>query len=171
MQRHFQDQTGRYGDQIVLNLVNTKGYEAPMAQEFWNYIQAIAYPNLRYSAYSSLVINPSYFPFDFHLECKNMKFERVSVLVSRLEQQDLLRKQGYFSYDFQKNQVLSSQTGVIRTNCMDCLDRTNVVQTEFARQSLLKQLDAFNLSGQAVLKKSSPFEIMFRNSNSAQPTP
>jgi len=39
--------------------------------------------------------------------------------------------------------VVSVQQGVFRTNCIDCLDRTNVVQSMFARQSLLHQLQVF----------------------------
>lgn len=36
----------------------------------------------------------------------------------------------------------SQQTGVFRTNCIDCLDRTNVVQSLIARRSLEDQLVA-----------------------------
>lgn len=32
------------------------------------------------------------------------------------------------------------QKGIFRTNCMDCLDRTNVVQSALARQILIKWL-------------------------------
>lgn len=41
--------------------------------------------------------------------------------------------QSYFSPTSSK-----FQTGIIRTNCIDCLDRTNVVQSTFAKQ-ILKQ--------------------------------
>ena len=34
----------------------------------------------------------------------------------------------------------NAQKGIFRTNCMDCLDRTNVVQSVFARQILLAWL-------------------------------
>ncbi|CEM08057.1 unnamed protein product [Vitrella brassicaformis CCMP3155] len=37
-------------------------------------------------------------------------------------------------------QVLLKQSGVCRTNCVDCLDRTNVVQSLLARRSLRQQL-------------------------------
>ena len=40
--------------------------------------------------------------------------------------------------------VVSVQQGVFRTNCIDCLDRTNVVQSMLARQSLLHQLQVRN---------------------------
>jgi hypothetical protein len=34
------------------------------------------------------------------------------------------------------------QLGVVRTNCMDNLDRTNVAQAAFAKRTLNKQLEA-----------------------------
>ena len=38
------------------------------------------------------------------------------------------------------NVVVSTQKGVFRTNCIDCLDRTNVVQSLLAKRSLQQQL-------------------------------
>jgi len=38
--------------------------------------------------------------------------------------------------------VASQQTGVFRTNCMDNLDRTNVVQSLFARRAALGAIPA-----------------------------
>jgi hypothetical protein len=46
---------------------------------------------------------------------------------------------GYFRMDA-KGVVLTSQRKLVRTNCIDCLDRTNVVQTAFARRVLGHQL-------------------------------
>jgi len=42
--------------------------------------------------------------------------------------------------------ILGEQTGVVRTNCMDNLDRTNVVQSLLARRVLLKALGAVDAS-------------------------
>ena len=36
--------------------------------------------------------------------------------------------------------VVCTQKGVFRVNCIDCLDRTNVVQTAIARWVLVNQL-------------------------------
>lgn len=36
--------------------------------------------------------------------------------------------------------VVTNQEGVFRSNCMDCLDRTNVIQSLLARRSLQVQL-------------------------------
>ena len=41
--------------------------------------------------------------------------------------------------------VLMNQSGVFRTNCMDCLDRTNVVQGLLAREALQEQLTVSSL--------------------------
>jgi hypothetical protein len=39
-----------------------------------------------------------------------------------------------------KGQILLEQSGVVRSNCIDCLDRTNVTQSFLARKSLDLQL-------------------------------
>lgn len=53
-----------------------------------------------------------------------MHFENVSLLVESLV--DVLRDMGYCWRD--KEGLICSQKGVFRVNCIDCLDRTNVVQ-------------------------------------------
>ena len=45
----------------------------------------------------------------------------------------------YFMED-SSGTVVSVQQGVFRTNCIDCLDRTNVVQSMLAHRSLQEQL-------------------------------
>lgn len=37
--------------------------------------------------------------------------------------------------------VQKQQDGTFRSNCMDCLDRTNVIQSLLARRSLQSQLE------------------------------
>jgi hypothetical protein len=53
-----------------------------------------------------------------------------------------------FDFDLYHNsdkQFIQSQAGVFRTNCLDCLDRTNVVQTLFARDHLNNLIVHFGL--------------------------
>ena len=45
----------------------------------------------------------------------------------------------YFLVD-STGKVVATQEGVFRSNCMDCLDRTNVIQSLLARRSLQAQL-------------------------------
>lgn len=66
-----------------------------------------------------------------------MRWDRLSILLDRLaHEQDelsmfLLTRDGT---------LVSQQDGVFRTNCIDCLDRTNVVQSMLAKRSLTNAL-------------------------------
>lgn len=61
----------------------------------------------------------------------------------------------------------TKQTGVIRTNCIDCLDRTNVVQSVIGRKVLLTQLYQSTLcdqpTGEAFEKLPDSLEQVFRD--------
>ena len=46
---------------------------------------------------------------------------------------------------------VSLQTGVLRTNCIDCLDRTNVAQFAAGLGALGRQLAALGLSAEALV--------------------
>lgn len=58
------------------------------------------------------------------------------------------------------------QTGYFRTNCMDCLDRTNVTQSIIAREVLLDQLKWLGIvqhSCESLLDASLELEVMFKH--------
>lgn len=57
----------------------------------------------------------------------------------------------YFEYDLEKKEVSCLQSAVIRTNCIDCLDRTNVVQSVFAKSMLFREL--FGNEGEMIKKE------------------
>jgi hypothetical protein len=71
--------------------------------------------------------------FDFHHECRGGKYENLNRLWAavRADAHDF----GWFS-QLRSGHVERWQKGVFRTNCMDNLDRTNVVQTLLARHHL-----------------------------------
>ena len=46
----------------------------------------------------------------------------------------------YFYYDIGRPEPIKLQQGVVRTNCMDNLDRTNVAQSAIAKWMLDRQL-------------------------------
>lgn len=48
----------------------------------------------------------------------------------------------YFHLDANKEKPIKLQKGVIRTNCMDNLDRTNVAQAAIAKWTLDRQLQS-----------------------------
>lgn len=62
-----------------------------------------------------------------------MRYDRLSVLLDRisLEQEEY----AYFLL-LRDGTVARQQDGAFRTNCIDCLDRTNVVQSLLARRNL-----------------------------------
>ena len=79
--------------------------------------------------------------FDFHAELKGGRWDRLQSLLKDLN--PALEQHGYFQATKTKDgewTVEKWQTGVMRTNCMDCLDRTNVVQGIIARRMLVSQL-------------------------------
>lgn len=102
--------------------------------------------------------------FDFHHECKQKgKWKNLSKLVLQVD--EIFRAQKYFSRNGNK-EITSWQLGVIRTNCMDNLDRTNVVQSLFARRSLIFQLgkaSSLDMNGSHILDTPwKTFEVSFK---------
>ncbi|KAI7907383.1 SacI homology domain-containing protein [Cokeromyces recurvatus] len=147
---HFDQQIKHYGPQILVNLVNSKGYELPIGQLFATIVQKLANPNLKY------------IHFDFHRECCKMRWNRVQLLVDQLEPD--LREQGYCLYNSMSEPKLKRrQISVVRTNCMDCLDRTNVVQSTLGRWVLNRQLREMGiLQSTEVIENDEQFMQIFK---------
>jgi len=147
--KHFQEQVELYGQQVVVNLVDQKGAEGRLEARLRAEIAQAKEPNVFYE------------PFDFHAECSKMRWDRLSILMDRLSQY-----QEQFSYFLQSREgtVLARQSGVFRTNCIDCLDRTNVVQSMLARnnlQSVLVRLGV--LQDHMKVTAQEQFEVLFKN--------
>ncbi|KAI9193572.1 Sac phosphatase domain-containing protein [Polychytrium aggregatum] len=146
--KHFVDQIKRYGNQIAVNLIDKKGGELKLANDFEYHVRNLSDPRIRYVH------------FDFHHECRKMRWDRISILVDSIK--DELDQQGYCRVD--GDQLLQVQSSVIRTNCMDCLDRTNVVQSVFARRVLTQQLRDLGILGpRESVEDTGDFEKMFKN--------
>lgn len=71
-----------------------------------------------------------------------MRWDRVSLLIKEVEA-DLI-EQGYFMAT--PHALMRVQSSIVRTNCMDCLDRTNVVQSILAKRMLNQQLNDLGIS-------------------------
>lgn len=72
--------------------------------------------------------------FDFHDRCKGMQFSQVNQLFETEVGAKLLQF-GWTDLEMDRR-----QSGVFRVNCVDCLDRTNVVETTIARKVLDLQM-------------------------------
>ncbi|KAF8446152.1 SacI homology domain-containing protein [Boletus edulis BED1] len=131
MRRHLHEQASIYGEQSLVNLVNQKGYEQPVKDAYERIFNQAEATDAKYQY------------FDFHNECKNMRWDRINILIDKM-QDDLLR-QGYFHLDVFRLDPVKTQRGAVRTNCMDNLDRTNVVQAALAKWTLNLQLKALGI--------------------------
>lgn len=150
---HFDEQIRIYGPQILVNLINKKGYELPVGQAYARTVEQLNDPRLYYTH------------FDFHSECSKMRWHRIQLLVDQLK--DKLSEQGYTYYDTAEKNLKKTQTSVIRSNCMDCLDRTNVVQSTLARYVLAQQLKELGiLEANQKVEDQQEFMNSYRNGKS-----
>jgi len=135
--KHFEALARSYGAIQIVNLVEKHGVESSIGTR---YEKTIEYLNRQSEEDTKKRDDkPLAFEwFDFHQACRGMKFENVSLLLSTLREK--LEESG--STTVQRGRVVEKQKGVVRTNCMDCLDRTNVCQSSFARHMLDVQLKA-----------------------------
>ncbi|KAI0474054.1 putative SAC1 protein [Xylariaceae sp. FL0804] len=181
--KHFDEQIRIYGDNYLVNLVNQKGREKRVKEAYEQMVSMLQTSPSRSVKGDTItdekfhVIEPSssrqefdrlhYVYFDFHHETKGMKMHRAMMLVDKL--QDALIAQQYFrGVDMPANGGLETrnfQTSVVRTNCMDSLDRTNVVQSMLARWTLDRMFVDLGLlqRGETFGTVDSKFEFLFRN--------
>lgn len=181
---HFDEQIQTYGDNYLVNLVNQKGREKRVKEAYEQMIKMlvsspsenrqadhitdekfrIVEPRSRQQEFDRL----HYVYFDFHNETKGLQWHRAQLLLEQLDEP--LQKQQYFrGVDMPADvdgrlEVRLQQTSVVRTNCMDCLDRTNVVQSMLARYTLNRMLtDVGILQRGETFTVDNAFESMFRN--------
>jgi phosphatidylinositol 4-phosphatase len=182
-QAHFAEQIRIYGDNYLVNLVKAKGREQRVKEAYEQMIKMLVTSPYEATSEDSrsnekfhLVESGSrqqqfdrlhYVYFDFHNETKGLQWHRVQFLVDQLH--DALEKQQYFrGVDMPADlegrlEVRNHQTSVVRTNCMDCLDRTNVVQSSLARAALNRQLTDLGVLSRGETFTSDPaFEVLFR---------
>jgi len=128
--KHFDSLASRYGKVQITSLVDRGGTEVGIGELYGKHVQMT-------KNHGGLRDSPLDFEwFDFHHQCKGMKFENVSILLETLELK--LKEFGWIVKQNDRN--TQTQSGVLRSNCMDCLDRTNVVQSAVAGWALEQQL-------------------------------
>lgn len=181
--RHFTEQIRLYGENYLVNLVNQRGREERVKKAYEQMVRLLvsnpdediepgrktseALHEIESKTTRQRMDRLHYIYFDFHNETKGLKWHRAQLLLDQLV--DGLDKGGYFrgaempgSPDTLETRL--EQTAVVRTNCMDCLDRTNVVQSMLGRWALTKQLqDAGILSSTDQISNDTAFEFLYRN--------
>ena len=148
---HFREQIPLYGDQVIVNLIDQKGMQGELEV------------NLRNVANEADLKQVHYVAFDFHKECAKMRYDKLSKLISAL-QGHISQFDYFYKNDADREGSIKMQKGVFRTNCMDCLDRTNVVQSLLATENLKVVLSRMGIlrPGEDILKKES-FQPVFKN--------
>ena len=105
--------------------------------------------------------------FDFHAECKKMKYENIKKLFKKQSFHECLNNYGFthlkfrkesLEEDYQENkiddflidknllEIIQTQKGIFRSNCIDSLDRSNVVQSVIGRYFLFIILSKIGFS-------------------------
>jgi hypothetical protein len=140
-----------------INLLNTKkSDEDVITKEFENQIKMRANnTTLRY-----------YF-FDMQNECPYDNYDKIDTLMDNLNSivnifKFYCEKNNNNNYINNNNELLKEQKGVCRVNCLDCLDRTNVIQTRIAWLALEKMLNYLNINTYEIFHSKENF---FSNSN------
>ncbi|KAH3743241.1 Suppressor of actin mutations [Pelomyxa schiedti] len=144
--RHMTRQVELYKSVYIVSLLDHNGNEQELSEAYERYFNFFAIPDTKF------------FSFDFHTECKGNSLENIQVLLS-LTMKDLEANQ-YFLVS--GSRLVLSQSGVFRVNCVDCLDRTNVVQSVFAKHMIQKQLSHLGfISGSDSLSALPFFDTQF----------
>ncbi|OJD14049.1 hypothetical protein AJ78_05575 [Emergomyces pasteurianus Ep9510] len=130
--RHFRDLSRRYNEIQAVCLLDKHGVEVKIGETYESFVDTY---NKRDNVDSPKI---GFDWFDFHAECRGMKFENVQRLVDSIA--GTLDRFG--NTVIHENTVLERQSGIVRTNCMDCLDRTGVAQCAFGQRALEKQLQS-----------------------------
>ncbi|SAM08738.1 hypothetical protein [Absidia glauca] len=135
VKRHFDELSQRYQTVCCLNLLSLeKDKNAGEALLSKAYNTAIQQLTVKPSPSPTVTV----FNFDLHAECRGGNYENLGLLMNIIRTSaDTF---GYFLMDSDDNRIVLTQQGVFRTNCMDCLDRTNMVQSEISRKVLLGYL-------------------------------
>ncbi|KAG7462440.1 hypothetical protein MATL_G00184900 [Megalops atlanticus] len=147
---HFEEQLKIYKKQVIINLVDQTGREKLIGDAYLKQVLLFNNPNLTYVS------------FDFHEHCRGMKFENVQTLTDAIS--DIITDMRWGWVD--QAGVICQQEGIFRVNCMDCLDRTNVVQAAIARvvmEHQLKKLGVMPPEQPLPLKCYRIYQIMWAN--------
>ncbi|VIO97219.1 Recessive suppressor of secretory defect, putative [Brugia malayi] len=132
--RHMIMQRNIYGGKhVIVNLVNQKGREKRVGGELDRVVLRTNLDFVRLNA------------FDFHKECRTLDWGRLDMLKKQLRSE--ITEFGFFSSFLNSTEHMHKQKGFFRTNCMDCLDRTNVAQSMLAKESLKDQLSYMKIIG------------------------
>lgn len=137
---HFDNLFERYGAPIyVLNLVKSRERTPRESKLLKEYTNAIKYLNQFLPEDKKII----YKAWDMSRAAKSHDQNVIGTLEDIAS--DILPKTGFFKNGDDEESGLQLQNGVARTNCIDCLDRTNAAQFVIAKRALGYQLHALGV--------------------------
>ncbi|ODV85565.1 hypothetical protein CANARDRAFT_176012 [[Candida] arabinofermentans NRRL YB-2248] len=144
--KHFENLNGKYGPVHIVNLLSaTKAGEIELSTKYKKHF---------FELDRKTPDSVSFTNFDFHQETSKT-YAHASKVLRDLEPS--LEDFGYYLYDTSSKELIMEQQGVFRTNCLDCLDRTNVVQQVISIAALEDFLKSF--------RKGDPFDLKNKHSS------
>lgn len=132
---HFKRLLENYHAVHIVNLLSfTKSNEVPLSKRY------------KYHLKNSKETKENVYltEFDFHRETSDQGYESANKIYKLIKES--LFEFGYYCFDFKQQKPISKQRGVFRTNCLDCLDRTNLIQqfiSKFILTIFFKDRDQF----------------------------
>lgn len=137
---HFDNLFERYGAPIyVLNLVKARERTPRESKLLKEYTNAINYLN-QFLPADKLIL---YKAWDMSRASKNRDQDVIGTLEAIAE--EIIPKTGFFQNGDDFETGLKLQNGIARTNCIDCLDRTNAAQFVIGKRALGHQLHALGV--------------------------
>ncbi|KAF9168941.1 inositol polyphosphate 5-phosphatase [Mortierella sp. AD010] len=125
VRRHFEELLQKYEDVHVLDLMGTKDSgEVTLSQEYKSQVEDLG-PLLKHIHMTK---------FDYHSQVKGGNYDQVNSLLNHVRGDS--ERYGYFHHDLISDTIVQVQRGVFRTNCLDCLDRTNVIQNNLSKDAV-----------------------------------
>jgi hypothetical protein len=137
---HFDNLFERYGSPIyVLNLIKARERMPRESKLLVEYENALHFLNQSLPAEHKI----QYKAFDMSRAAKTRGQDVIGTLENIAE--TILQTTGFFHNGHPDSDATNVQNGVARTNCIDCLDRTNAAQFVIGKRALGRQLQALGI--------------------------
>ncbi|XP_031549964.1 synaptojanin-1-like [Actinia tenebrosa] len=147
--RHITALKSLYGQNLIVNLLGIKEGENTLSTAFQDQLKDSVHGH-----------NTPMICFDYHRICKGGRASKLAALKDKAKP-----SMDEFGLFFAKaGKVEKRQKGVIRSNCLDCIDRSNNVQTFFGFEMLAVQMQCLGLANKAsiVARFEEAFKVMWQ---------
>ena len=137
---HFDNLFERYGTPILaVNLIKARERKPRESKLLVEYQNAITYLN-QFLPIDKRIIHK---PFDMSRASKTRGQDVIGTL--EIIAEEVIAKTGFFRNGDQCGTEPQLQNGIARTNCIDCLDRTNAAQFVIGKKALGRQLQTLGV--------------------------